>query len=77
MKPFHPTGNPRNGDLQVADQTNQPKAAIIGQVEAARIARPWIWVIVAHVFIIAMVTTVTIVAQKYGPKEIPVQYHGR
>jgi hypothetical protein len=39
--------------------------------------RPWIWVIVAHVFIIAMVTTVTIIAHKYGPKEIPVQPYGR
>jgi hypothetical protein len=40
-------------------------------------SRPWIWVIVAHVVIIAMVTTVTIIAHKYGPKEIPVEHHGR
>jgi hypothetical protein len=40
-------------------------------------ARPWIWVIVAHVFIIALVSTVIVIAQKYGPKEIPVQRYGR
>lgn len=39
--------------------------------------RPWIWVIVAHVIIITMVVTVLNIAQKHGPKEIPiVQSHG-
>ena len=39
--------------------------------------RPWIWVIVAHIVIIAMIITVVNIAQKHGPKEIPiVQSHG-
>lgn len=69
----------RSGDLQVVIENIPPEAAISGKAEVSRPARPWIWVIIAHVFIIAMVTTVTIVANKYGPKEIPVpsQQHGR
>ena len=39
--------------------------------------RPWLWVVVAHVFILAMVGTVIAIAQKYGPQEIPVHHHGR
>ncbi len=39
--------------------------------------RPWIWVIVAHIVIITMIFTVVNIANKYGPKEIPVvQTHG-
>lgn len=70
-------GGPRCGELPVADQTYPPQAVLSGKADAIRPARPWIWVIVAHVLIIAMVITVTIIAQKYGPKEIPVEHHGR
>jgi hypothetical protein len=40
--------------------------------------RPWIWVIVAHVAIIGLLTTVLVISKKYGPQEIPIQVqHGR
>jgi hypothetical protein len=35
--------------------------------------RPWIWVIVAHLVIIALCVTVYHIAKKYGPKEIPLR----
>ncbi len=38
--------------------------------------RPWIWIIVAHIGLIAVLTTVTIIAKRHGPREIPLP-HGR
>jgi hypothetical protein len=34
-------------------------------------ARPWIWIIVAHVAVIAVLTTVVIIAQRQRSPEVP------
>jgi anti-sigma-K factor RskA len=39
--------------------------------------RPWIWVIVAHIAIIAVLATVVVISQKYRQPEVPVVVHGR
>ena len=36
--------------------------------------RPWIWIIVAHVALIAVLTTVVVIARRYGSPEIVLQH---
>ena len=38
--------------------------------------RPWIWIIVAHLAMIGVLTTVVIIARKNAPQEVPIA-HGR
>jgi hypothetical protein len=39
--------------------------------------RPWIWVVVAHIAIIAVLSTVYIISKKFPLQEVPlVQVHG-
>jgi len=33
--------------------------------------RPWIWLIIANVVIVVGLTTLAVIAVRYGPKEIP------
>lgn len=33
--------------------------------------RPWIWIIVAHIAIIAVLTTVVVIAQRHRSPEVP------
>jgi len=35
--------------------------------------RPWIWVIVAHVIIITVATSVIIISRRYASPEVPIQ----
>lgn len=37
--------------------------------------RPWIWIILAHVVVIAALTSVVVIAQRYRSPEVPL--HGR
>jgi hypothetical protein len=34
--------------------------------------RPWIWIIVAYVVLIALMGSFTYIAEKYGDKDIPI-----
>ncbi|MDB6174318.1 MAG: hypothetical protein JWL59_3629 [Chthoniobacteraceae bacterium] len=36
--------------------------------------RPWIWLIIANVFIFAAVATLAVVAMRHAPQEIPVSH---
>jgi hypothetical protein len=39
--------------------------------------RPWLWVVVAHIVIIGVLTTVYVISKKYPQQEVPlVQSHG-
>lgn len=40
-------------------------------------SRPWLWVIVAHLVIITVLTTVYVISKKYPLQEVPlVRVHG-
>jgi len=36
--------------------------------------RPWIWIIVAHLALLAVLTTVAVIAHRYGSPEIPLRH---
>ena len=36
--------------------------------------RPWIWVIVAHIVIIGVLTTVLVISKKYAQPEVPISH---
>jgi hypothetical protein len=38
--------------------------------------RPWIWIVIAHIVMIGVLTTVVMIAKKNAPREVPVS-HGR
>lgn len=36
--------------------------------------RPWIWIIVAYIGMIAVMVTFVVISMKYAPKEVPVPH---